>query len=90
MFTATISGETFPLKKKATGHDVISSQESFDSKAFFNNVTFENYLYNNTLIPYCSNMAVFKRHDGASDATASHHLTSTKCINCDRKSWAYF
>ena len=84
MLTATITGETFPLKKKPTGHDVICTQQSFDFKAFLNNVTFENYLYNNTLIPYCSKMAVLKRHSGASDGTASHHLTSTKCINCDK------
>ncbi len=82
MFTATISGQSFPLKKKPTGHDVICTQQAYDFKAFLNNVTFENYLYTNTQLPYCSNMAVFKRHAGASDGTASHHLTNTKCINC--------
>ena len=35
-------------------------------------------------------MAVFKRHGGASDGTASHHLTNTRCINCENKAWAYF
>lgn len=40
MFTATISGETFPLKKHPTGHDVICTQQSFDFKAFLHNVTF--------------------------------------------------
>lgn len=40
MFTATISGETFPLKKIPTGHDVICTQQSYDFKAFLNNVTF--------------------------------------------------
>jgi hypothetical protein len=43
MFTATISGENFPLIKKNTGFDVICTQQSFDMKSFFNNVTFENY-----------------------------------------------
>ena len=90
MFTATITGETFPLKKKPTGFDVICTQQSFDFKAFLNNITFENYLYNNAQLPYCSGMAVFKKHSGASDGTASHHLTKTKCINCETKSWAYF
>lgn len=35
-------------------------------------------------------MSVFRRHVGASDATASHYLTNTKCINCDQSSWARF
>jgi hypothetical protein len=82
MFTATISGESFPLKKKPVVHDVICTQQAYDFKAFLDNVIFENYLYTNPQIPYCSNMAVFKRHSGASDGTASHHLTNTKCINC--------
>ena len=40
MFTATISGETFPLKKLPTVHDVICTQQSFDFKAFLDGVTF--------------------------------------------------
>ena len=40
MFTATITGEAFPLKKKAKGHDVICTQQAYDFKAFLNNVTF--------------------------------------------------
>lgn len=55
-----------------------------------NNVTFENYLYNNPSLPYCEKMAVFKRHNLASDGTGSHHLTNTVCRNCENKSWAYF
>lgn len=35
-------------------------------------------------------MSVFRRHSGASDGTASHTLTNTRCINCEEKSWAYF
>ena len=59
-------------------------------KAFLNNVTFENYLYDNPQLPYCNGMSVFRRHNGASDSVASHHLTNTKCINCETRSWAYF
>lgn len=47
MFAATISGEHFPLTKDAKVHDVICTRQSYDFKAFLNNVTFENYLYNN-------------------------------------------
>ena len=35
-------------------------------------------------------MSVFRRHDLASDGTASHHLTDTRCVNCQTESWAYF
>jgi len=35
-------------------------------------------------------MAVFKRHNIASDGTASHYLLNTKCINCDTTALAYF
>lgn len=59
-------------------------------KSFFNNVTFENYQYNNEVVPYCSNMAVFKRHSGASDASAPAYLTNSPCVNCDRESFVYF
>ena len=90
MFVATISGENFPLIKKATGHDVICTRESFDFKAFVEDVTFENYLYENADIPYCSGMSVFRRHNLASDGTGSHNLINTQCINCEEKSWAYF
>ena len=59
-------------------------------KSFFNNVTFENYQYLSSSIPYCSKMAVFKRHPDASDSTGSAYLTKSQCINCDPESWAYF
>ena len=35
-------------------------------------------------------MKVFRRHSGASDGTGSHHLLNTRCINCEKESWAYF
>lgn len=76
--------------KKPTGHDVICTRQAYDFKAFLHNVTFENYLHNNPQLPYCSGMSVFKRHPLASDGTASHHLTSTSCVNCEKEAWAYF
>ena len=82
MFSATITGESFPLVKKITGFDVICTQQSFDFKSYFNNVTFENYVHTNPTIPYCKKMSVFKRHDGASDGVASVYLTNSPCINC--------
>lgn len=86
MFSATITGEKFPLIKHATVHDVICTRESFDFKAFLYNVTFENYQYinENANTSFCSDMNVFKRHPGASDGTASHHLRDTYCTNCDQ------
>ena len=39
MFVATITGETFPLKKDPLVHDVICTRESFDFKAFISDVT---------------------------------------------------
>ena len=35
-------------------------------------------------------MSVFRRNSNASDAIASHYLTNTTCINCQRDAWAYF
>lgn len=90
MLAVTLTGETFPLKKKPTGHDVICTREAYDFKAFIHNVTFENYFYENSLIPYCSGMSVFRRHNLASDGTGSHHLTNSVCNNCTKESWAYF
>ena len=84
MFTATITGEVFPLVKKPTGHDVICTRQAYDFKAFIEDVVFENYLYTNNQQPHCTHMSVFRRHHGASDGTASHHLKNTVCINCQQ------
>ena len=35
-------------------------------------------------------MSVFRKHDGASDATANHNLLQTQCINCDLQGLVYF
>ena len=35
-------------------------------------------------------MSVFRRNSNASDAIASHYLTNTICVNCQRDAWAYF
>jgi hypothetical protein len=59
-------------------------------KAFLTNVKFENFRASSTEVPYCRNMAVFKRHPSAADATGSHHLYNTHCVNCDEDSLAYF
>ena len=48
MLAVTLTGEVFPLKKKPTGHDVICTREAYDFKAFVQNVTFENYFYENS------------------------------------------
>lgn len=90
MFTATVSGENFPLIKKNTEHDTICTRQALDMKSFLDNVVFENYLHTNNDVPYCAEMNVFKRHVGASDITASAYLTNTKCINCEKDAWAYF
>jgi len=92
MFTATLTGELMPFDKNSiTSFDVICTQESFDAKAFLTNVTFENYKNGpNADVPYCTKMNVFRKHDGASDATAVHKLYNTNCVNCDISSLVYF
>jgi hypothetical protein len=84
MLSVSIFGEHFPLKKLNLVHDIICNRQSFDFTSFFNNVVFENYQYINSDIPYCSKMSVFRRHDLASDGTASAYLTNTRCLNCDK------
>lgn len=67
--------------------DEITSQQSFDSKAFLNNVRFENFFSSNSNSSwpaFCSGMSVFRRNSG-SHATASHYLTNTKCYNCEKR-----
>lgn len=76
--------------KKAEGFDVICTQEAFDFKSFFNNVTFENYFYNNPSLSYCTGMSVFKRHAAASDGVGSAYLTNCPCINCQSTALAFF
>lgn len=70
------------MVKRNIGFDVICTRQSYDMKSFFNNVTFENYLYTNPTVPYCTQMSVFQRHNLASDATGSAYLTNTPCVNC--------
>ena len=41
MLTVTVNGETLP-DKFGTDYDVICKEETFDSKAFLTNITFEN------------------------------------------------
>jgi hypothetical protein len=84
MFTVTISGEVYPLATSTDifSYDAIQSRQGQDSKAFFENVTFENYMNYNSLLPYCSGMSVFRRHSMAADSTACHYLKNTECLNC--------
>ena len=42
MLTVSVNGESLP-EKFGSGYDVVCKQEAFDMKAFFENVTFENY-----------------------------------------------
>ena len=71
--------------------DEVNTAQSFDAKAFLNNVRFENFFYSNSSSqpPFCTNMSVLRRNSGA-DSIASHYLTNTTCVNCERNAWAYF
>jgi len=91
MMTSTVNGEKFP-DKFGPGFDVVCKQESFDSKAFLINVTFDNYrqTYTGAGLTSCRNNVVFKPHPLAFDLTGSHHLTQTKCTNCEVDAYAYF
>ena len=42
MLAVTVNGETLP-DKFGSGFDVICKQESYDAKAYLDNVIFENY-----------------------------------------------
>ena len=81
MLAVTVNGESMPDKFGA-GFDVICKQETYDSKAFVDNVIFENYRQNYPDLPQCSNNVVFKPHPTASDMTGSHNLRNTVCNNC--------
>ena len=72
------------------GYDVICKQETFDSKAFLQNVIFENYNLEYGELSQCSNNVVFKSHPTASDSTGSHHLLNTTCNNCSLNAYGYF
>ena len=86
--TANRTGDIFQTPTMSL--DQVSSHQSFDAKAFLNNVRFENFFYSNSSSqPFCSGMSVFRRNSGA-DLTASHYLTNTTCVNCERNAWAYF
>ena len=76
--------------KFGTGFDVICKQETYDAKAFLDNVVFENYKLNYPDLPQCKNNIVFRPHSGASDMTGSHNLRDTKCENCEVNALAYF
>ena len=78
MLAVTVNGESMPAKF-GTGFDVICKQQTYDAKAFLDNVIFDNYRISYDQLPQCSNNVVFKAHKGASDMTGSHNLRNTKC-----------
>ena len=81
MLAVTINGEAMPTKF-GTGFDVICKQETYDAKAFVDNVEFVNYRLSYDLLPQCSNNVVFKPHSLAGDMTGSHNLRNTVCTDC--------
>lgn len=78
MLAVTVNGETMPMKF-GTGFDVICKQETFDAKAFIDNVVFENFRTTYSTLSQCKNNVVFKSHPGAMDMTGSHNLRNTLC-----------
>ena len=78
MLVVTINGENLP-GKSGPGFDVICKHESFDSKAFISDVTFENYNLDYDELPQCSNNRVFRTHPAATDITGSSNLYRTTC-----------
>eukprot|EP00178_Gracilaria_changii_P001733 TRINITY_DN12424_c0_g1_i1.p1 TRINITY_DN12424_c0_g1~~TRINITY_DN12424_c0_g1_i1.p1 ORF type:complete len:205 (-),score=7.55 TRINITY_DN12424_c0_g1_i1:995-1609(-) len=89
MLAVTVNGESMP-KKFGAGFDVICKQETYDSKAFLNNVTFDNFRLSYTNLPQCSSNIVFKSHPTASDITGSHNLRDCLCNNCELPAMAWF
>lgn len=91
MLAVTVNGEHMPSKFGPT-FDTICKQEVFDSKAFLENVIFENYnqVYSNANLSQCSANVIFRPHDLASDLTGSHHLKNVVCNGCSLNAMAYF
>ena len=89
MLAVTVNGETMPMKF-GTGYDVICKQETYDSKAFLENIIFENFNQEYGSLTQCSNNVVFRPHPTASDMTGSHNLFNTTCNNCSLNAYAYF
>jgi hypothetical protein len=72
------------------GFDIICRKETFDCKAFVDDVIFENFNINYRELPQCYNNAVFEPHRLASDMTGTHHLHNTVCNNCSVGALARF
>ena len=89
MLAVTVNGEMFP-EKSGPGFDVICKAEVFDAKAFFTNVTFENFNQVYSTLSQCSNNVLFKPHPINQDITGVHHLSNVKCNNCSVDAFAYF
>lgn len=70
--------------------DIICKHETYDSKAFVDNVIFENFNLAYGTLPQCGNNSVFEPHKDASDLTGSHNLHNTVCNNCSLAALARF
>lgn len=91
MLATTINGEHFP-KTFDSGFDVICRSETFDNKAFFYNVTFENFnqIYSEPALIQCNNNIIFRPHPIDVDLIGTHHLWNSQCNNCSIDAYAYF
>jgi hypothetical protein len=88
LFTASANGEVMPAKF-GHGFDVICKQPVYDSKAFLENCTFDNFRqsYTQSALSMCSGNFAFKPHTGAFDMVGGTNLFKSKCTNCDANSY---
>ena len=76
--------------KFGSGFDVVCKQPVYDSKAYLNNVIFDNFLQNysgKAVGNSCSKNFVFRPHSGGFDMVGGHFLTNCNCTNCDNNSY---
>jgi hypothetical protein len=76
--------------KFGSGFDVVCKQPVYDSKAYLNNVIFDNFLqnYSGTSVGgTCGKNFVFRPHSGGFDMVGGHFLTNCNCTNCDNNSY---
>lgn len=67
--------------------EIINSAEVLDSKAYLQNVIFQNYRANFTTFPQCGNSFVLRPNPLAHDAIAIHSLFDCQCVGCDTDSY---
>lgn len=90
MMASTLYGWPLPSNFDDASFDRIDSLAALDSKAFFVNVTFDNFRQNYTGLSQCGGNYVFKPHPDAYEEIGSSHLFNTSCIGCEPTAWAYF